>query len=127
MNDTKMYTVELTELEAAAVALLSGFIHGSDAAGTLRYHYESAARKINEAGGPCYDEGNPWFEEFRDSDYNIPGGFRVAPVTPKVPLNSNYTAEVTPEGIKVGCQTFPLSVIDLLVAARNKITPTTKE
>lgn len=37
----------------------------------------------------------------------------------KVKLNSEYTAEVSDE-IKVGCQMFPISILDDLVAARDK-------
>lgn len=38
-----------------------------------------------------------------------------------VPLNTRYIAEVSQSGIQVGCQIFPLSVIDDLVKARNSI------
>jgi hypothetical protein len=36
-------------------------------------------------------------------------------------LNSEYKAEITKDGIIVGCQKFPLSIIDKLVAARDKV------
>lgn len=39
----------------------------------------------------------------------------------KVNLNSEYTAYVSKDGIKVGCQIFPLSILDELVKARDKI------
>lgn len=39
----------------------------------------------------------------------------------KVELNAEYTATVSEKGVKVGCQLFPLDVIDKLVAARNEI------
>lgn len=125
MNDTKTYTVELTELEAAAVTLLSGFISGNQADGTFRHAYESVDSKLKSVGVPDYRQ-TPWYSGFKEENgsLNIKGGFKSASL---IQLNSDYTAEVTPEGIKVGCQTFPLSVIDLLVAARNKITPTAKE
>ncbi len=35
-----------------------------------------------------------------------------------VKLNDDYTAILSHDGIKVGCQTFPLSVIDELVKAK---------
>ena len=41
------------------------------------------------------------------------------PVT--VQLNDKYKAEITRDGVTVGCQTFPLSKIDELVAAKNKV------
>lgn len=42
------------------------------------------------------------------------------PKTETVKLNDSYIAEVTKDSVKVGCQTFPISIIDALVAARNK-------
>jgi hypothetical protein len=39
----------------------------------------------------------------------------------KVKLNDSYTADVSKEGIQVGCQTFPLSIIQELSAAFIKI------
>jgi hypothetical protein len=44
----------------------------------------------------------------------------IEPVTVK--LNHEYEATVYPEHIKVGCQEFPLSIIDELVEARKKVT-----
>jgi len=43
-------------------------------------------------------------------------------VIEKVKLNDDYTAEVSKDGVKVGCQKFPLSIIDDLSAAKAKIT-----
>jgi hypothetical protein len=37
-------------------------------------------------------------------------------------LNKEYTAIVTTKGIKVGCQTFPISIIKDLQAALDKVT-----
>jgi hypothetical protein len=39
----------------------------------------------------------------------------------EVKLNGTYTASVGKDGVRVGCQTFPLSVIDELAAAKAKI------
>lgn len=39
-----------------------------------------------------------------------------------VKLNSEYSAIVTKDGIEVGCQKFPLTVIDDLVKAKAEIT-----
>jgi hypothetical protein len=36
-------------------------------------------------------------------------------------LNKTYTAVISEDGVKVGCQDFPLSVIDELVNAKNKV------
>lgn len=38
-----------------------------------------------------------------------------------VKLNDEYTAILTTKEVKVGCQTFPLEVIDLLVEAKNEV------
>lgn len=45
----------------------------------------------------------------------------VKPQSVQVKLNDGHTAEVTKEGIKVGCTTFPLSVVAELAAAVEKI------
>jgi hypothetical protein len=39
----------------------------------------------------------------------------------KVVLNSQYTAEVSKDSIVVGCQTFPIEILDELIEARNKL------
>lgn len=39
----------------------------------------------------------------------------------EVKLNDEYTAEVTKTEIKVGCQTFPISVLDALNDAREEL------
>lgn len=44
-----------------------------------------------------------------------------SPKTISVKLNDRHTAVVSSEGIKVGCQTFPLGVIDALVTAREEV------
>jgi hypothetical protein len=38
-----------------------------------------------------------------------------------VPLNMDYCAEVSAEGIRVGCQLFPLSILDALNNARKEV------
>ena len=40
----------------------------------------------------------------------------------KIELNSEYTATITKDTVKVGCQIFPISIIDKLVEARNSLT-----
>ena len=42
-------------------------------------------------------------------------------VVVEVVLNDKYTAQVSKDGINVGCTSFPLSVIDKLVEALNKV------
>lgn len=44
------------------------------------------------------------------------------PTTIEVKLNSEYTAVVSKDGLKVGCQTFNLSVIDDLAKAKKEVT-----
>lgn len=39
----------------------------------------------------------------------------------KVKLNSEYEATVSKAGIVVGCQTFPLDIVEKLMAAKNKL------
>ncbi len=39
----------------------------------------------------------------------------------EVKLNSSYTATISNSGIRVGCQTFPLDIIDKLVEARKQL------
>lgn len=39
----------------------------------------------------------------------------------KIELNNQYSAEVSIYGIKVGCQTFSLDIIDKLVEARGQL------
>lgn len=49
---------------------------------------------------------------------------QLAPVEPPfkmVELNSTYTAKVTKDTIEVGCQTFPISILDELIAAHESI------
>ena len=36
-------------------------------------------------------------------------------------LNNEYTAEVSENGIKVGCQTFSLEIVEKLVAAKKEV------
>jgi hypothetical protein len=43
------------------------------------------------------------------------------PVPIEVPLNGDYIAIVSKDEITVGCQKFPLDIIDKLVAARDEI------
>lgn len=43
------------------------------------------------------------------------------PKNQSVKLNSEHTAVITSKEITVGCQTFPLSIIDDLVRARDKV------
>lgn len=38
-----------------------------------------------------------------------------------VVLNNEYKAEITKDGIKVGCQVFPLDIVGKLVEARDKV------
>jgi hypothetical protein len=38
-----------------------------------------------------------------------------------VVLNEEYTAEVSPGGVKVGCQTFPLSIVEELYKAVQEV------
>ena len=40
----------------------------------------------------------------------------------KVKLNSEYEATISKAGIVVGCQTFPLDIVEKLMAAKNKLT-----
>lgn len=40
----------------------------------------------------------------------------------KVTLNDKHTAEVYKDKVVVGCQTFPITVIDNLVLAKNELT-----
>lgn len=39
----------------------------------------------------------------------------------KIKLNDTHEAEISNNGIKVGCQTFPLDIIDELVEARKQL------
>jgi len=45
----------------------------------------------------------------------------LAPAEKIVKLNASYDAIVTKETIQVGCQTFPISILDELVEAKNKL------
>lgn len=47
--------------------------------------------------------------------------FTCIPSQVEVRLNDQYTAILSDDGIKVGCQTFPLSVIDELVKAKQEL------
>jgi len=49
------------------------------------------------------------------------GVTKGAKTTTKVVLNDTYTAEVSEKEVKVGCQTFPYSVIKKIVAAHDKL------
>ena len=56
-----------------------------------------------------YDDGKPAL------NFILIGSSRL------IVLNEEYTAEVSPEGVKVGCQTFPLSVVEELYKAVQEI------
>lgn len=118
MSSNKTYTIELTELEAKVLCALGGNTAGGE--GTLghvlnRFYY--------------HFKGNPGFKEFvsqldgdegEDLIYDM-GFVKLPTLSPSVTLNSSHTAVVTPKGIKVGCQTFPLSVVDELVKAVKEV------
>ena len=64
--------------------------------------------------------------EIRDTQMTCVEGkpaldFVLVGTSPQVVLNNEHTAEVTPDGIKVGCQTFPLSIVDDLVRAVKQV------
>lgn len=65
--------------------------------------------------------GNTHFDESKGKLVEFKDIFVIPPKVKTVVLNSEYTAEVTEDGIKVGCQTFPLDIVDRLVEARDKI------
>jgi len=46
---------------------------------------------------------------------------KIGAITVVVKLNDKYEAQVTKDGVTVGCQKFPLAVIDSLVKARNQV------
>ena len=45
----------------------------------------------------------------------------IYPIQESVELNDEYTAVITKDSIQVGCQSFPLEVLDKLLEARNKV------
>lgn len=47
--------------------------------------------------------------------------YSLKPTSIKVKLNDSYTAEVKKDVVVVGCQRFPISIIDELVKARNDV------
>jgi hypothetical protein len=53
--------------------------------------------------------------------HDIFSGWLDRPTSVEVPLNTEHKAVVSADGIKVGCQTFKLDVIDALVKARDEI------
>lgn len=53
--------------------------------------------------------------------------FNIKSAVVKVELNKDYTAEVSKTEIKVGCQTFPLDIIEKLADARNQVLQNTNE
>lgn len=63
--------------------------------------------------------GNQNFE-FADISKAIEA-LKSSPGVIEVVLNDEYTAEVSNAGVKVGCQTFPLSVIDDLSKAKSQL------
>jgi len=76
--------------------------------GRITFHHEEEY----SAGGKCFTafgQETEWVEFASDSD------------VVKIQLNSDYTAEVSKDGIKVGCQTFPLEVVKQLAAAVKKV------
>lgn len=66
---------------------------------------------LHESGSSQSREANTVFQD---------GGFKVVEDV-KIVLNSSYTAILSDSGIKVGCQTFPLDIIDKLVEARKQL------
>lgn len=76
--------------------------------GKMTFHHEDEY----SAGGKCFTafgQETEWVKFASDSDV----------VT--IQLNKAYTAEVSKDGIKVGCQTFPLEVVKQLAAAVKKV------
>lgn len=58
---------------------------------------------------------------FRNFLLNPSKYFRIKPSRVQVPLNGSYTAEVSLEGITVGCQTFPVEIVKKLSEALNSL------
>ncbi len=94
--------VEVTTMSAVSRRILDGDkrLYGNDYVGYIKEN------KID--GLPCSDRICIDFNQI----YRL-----FEPASETVPLNMKYSAVVTKYGITVGCQTFPLSVADALVAA----------
>lgn len=118
----KTYTVELNELEIAALVVFAGYVSGKDDRGTFRETLSNARDMMRRVSGIDWDN-SCWYENFKKAnpDFSLSGGFGASPLVEKVRLNGAHTATVTKDGIKVGCHTFPLSVIEDLVKARDSL------
>lgn len=79
-----------------------------------RYPYIVIKNNREIGGFVHFNDNNGKLVEFKDF-------FIIPPEVETVVLSPQYTAEISLDGIKVGCQTFPLSIIDLLMEAKNKI------
>lgn len=80
------------------------------------YPYVIIHSSIQEIGGnsnSCSDGINISFNEIFTNF--------AAPDYIEVPLNEKYTAKVTKTEIAVGCQTFPIDILQKLVQAHNQI------
>lgn len=127
LNEIKSQLAEAKKLIGKKIKRLSGYnagiIHKVD---KVNLHLE------NPPVGPNHDDffakngyvislHESGSAESREADTVFQnGGFQVIE-DQKVILNSSYTAIISSEGIKVGCQTFPLEIIDKLVEARKQL------
>ncbi len=83
------------------------------------YEYSGAKLAYSDGGyaGQCENLG---FGQFVEGLFEI----FTKPKTVEVVLNKEHTAVISKDGIKVGCQTFPMDVIDKLVEGRKEFLKT---
>jgi hypothetical protein len=67
-----------------------------------------------------YENGHKRLETFGELINEIQKQEALVVITVK--LNDEYSAEVSKTGVKVGCQTFPLEVIDELAKVKKSLT-----
>lgn len=99
-------------------------------------YYRNLEYKIDDCSASDYLRYYPYIvinhetKNVRGNEYNKEdngplGEFKECFINPpkieKVILNKEYTAEVSKDGVKVGCRVFPIDIINRLVEARDKV------
>jgi hypothetical protein len=101
----------------------------------LGWHWAMGSTEINTDGLHCYKDnyclgfngsGNLMYSPisfYEKEGYTAMNPSElIKPVQAKVKLNGEYEAIVTATEVKVGCQTFPASIIQELVEAHKSLT-----
>lgn len=120
LPDEKQATAVFTYLESVGVSISETVQGGTTAAEKAKEYAKNypwvVIRKDEKYVGGNYGPD----KRYKTLDFNELFNL-FAEIKVEVKLNDNHSAIVNKNGIVVGCQTFPLSIIDELVKARDII------